>query len=174
MKNNVLTYLAILAMVVVFTFIGTYDMLFNSEEKSEDPYALTDKNYKADDWFETVEHDGYTVTKHMTMGAPSVLVEFYKDESPVTVTITRGSKTTLVYSDDRFSYDMYISYRNDVYMVEDDFKNLDEIVSYAFDWSADTYMGTYTEELLTDENGNTVYIDEDGNTQFYRYEDEIE
>jgi len=51
---------------------------------------------------------------------------------------------------------------------------MDEIVSLAFDWSSDSYMGTYSEEMTTDEDGNIVYIDENGDTVVYRYSDEIE
>lgn len=172
MKKTVISAFAIVALLITSAFLGFYNTPSKTEEES--PYSLTEENYEADTWYETLEYDGYTVTKHMTMGSPSVIVEYYEGQVPVSVTITRGSKTTLVYTPDYLSYDMYISYRNDAYIIKDEFSNLDDIVSYAFDWSADSYLGTYYEEYITDESGNIVYTDEDGNTVVYRYEDEIE
>ncbi|MBQ3588061.1 MAG: hypothetical protein II977_05795 [Oscillospiraceae bacterium] len=173
MKKTVLSAVALLAALIVAAFIGVYEAPEKPGEGGTD-YTLPQSNYDADPWYETAEYDGYTVTKHMTMGSPSILVEFTRNDTPVSVTITRGSKTTLVYSADGFSYDMYLSYKNDTYIIKEDFANMDEIVSLAFDWSGDSYMGTYSEEMTTDEDGNIVQIDENGDTVVYRYSDEIE
>lgn len=173
MKKALISIAAVLAALAVFAVMWYADSV-KTADKPESEYTLTDDNYEASEWYEKEERDGYTITKHMTMGSPSILVEFTRNGTPVSVTITRGSKTTLVYSADGFSYDMYLSYKNDTYIIEEDFANMDEIVSLAFDWSGDSYMGTYSEEMTTDEDGNIVYIDENGDTVVYRYSDEIE
>jgi len=170
MKKTILTGLLILAAVIGLGVLATSDSLFKADE--DDSYTLTESNYDADEWYEKLEYDGYTVTKHKTMGSASLLVEFVKDEHPVSVTITRGSKTTLVYSTDRFDYDMYISYKNDEYMVEEDFSNMDELVNQAFEWSEDDFLGRYYEEYITDREGNTLCRDENGNIIIYKYADE--
>lgn len=170
MKKTIIAGLLLLAAIVGGAFLRT-----NSSSDDKIPnYSAGD--YEADTWYETVEYDDYTVIKHRTMGAASVIVEFSKGDSPVSVTIANGSKTTLIYEPDYLSYDMYISYRNDTYTIEDDFSNLDTIVSYAFDWSEDTFLGSYSEEetMYTDEEGNIIYKDEEGNEKVYQYADEIE
>ncbi len=170
MKKTIITGLLLLAAIVGGAFLRT-----NSPSDDKTP-NYTAGDYEADTWYETVEYDDYTVIKHRTMGAASVIVEFRKGDSPVSVTIANGSKTTLIYEPDYLSYDMYIKYKNDIYMIEDDFSNMDTIVSYAFDWSEDTFLGTYSEEetMYTDEDGNIVYEDDDGNVIVYQYADEIE
>lgn len=170
MKKTIIAGLVLLVAIVGGAFIRTNS---SSDEKAPN---YTAGDYEADTWYETVEYDDYTVIKHRTMGAASVIVEFTEGDSPVSVTIANGSKTTLIYAEDKTSYDMYISYRNDTYVIEDDFSNLDTIVNYAFDWSEDTFLGTYDEEetMYTDEDGNLVYKDENGNEVVYQYADEIE
>jgi len=116
MKKTVLSAVALFAALIVAAFIGVYEAPEKPGEGGTD-YTLPQSNYDADPWYETTEYDGYTVTKHMTMGSPSILVEFTRNDTLVSVTITRGSKTTLVYSADGFSYDMYLSYKNDTYII---------------------------------------------------------
>ena len=175
-KKIMTAVLAFAAALAVFAVMWFRDDI-GSKADSQPGYSLSADNYEADDWYEKEERDGYTITKHYTMGSPSIMVEYMYENCPVSVTITRGSKTTLVYSPDYSSYDMYLEYRNDLYVIEDDFANLEEIVPLAYDWSQSTYTGTYSEDeegaMHTDEDGNTYYYDEAGNKVIYQYSDEF-
>ena len=98
MKKTIIAGLVLLVAIVGGAFIRT-------NSGSDTPHYEAG-DYEADTWYETVEYDDYTVIKHKTMGKPSVIVEFEKEGLPVSVTIANGSKTTLIYTEDKTSYDM--------------------------------------------------------------------
>lgn len=175
LKKIFMTAGVFVAAVAVFAVIWFGDSAKTKDNESD--YSMDAGDYSTYEWYEKEERDDCTVTKYITAGSPSILVEFYKDEYPVNVTITRGSKTTLVYAADYSCYDVYIEYRDDRYVISEDFANLEDIIPLAFDWADGTFMGTYSESedgtLQTDEDGNTYMYDENGNKVIYQYSDEI-
>ena len=171
---------AITAAAVFVAAVAVFGLIWfsgNDSGKTESNFTTETGDYTVDEWFEKEEREGYTLTKFITMGEPSIMVEYETEGYPVSVTISKGTKTTLIYSADYYSYDMYIEYRNDKYVISKDFENADEIAQLAFDWSEGTFMGTYSEDengtVHTDEQGNIYYYDSEGNEVVYKSFDEI-
>ena len=166
---------AFVAAVAIFAVVWFRDSAKTSG--NENDYSMNAGDYVVDDWHEKEERDGYTVTKYNTMGQPSIIVEYMVDEYPVSVTVTNGSKTTLIYAADYLSYDMYIEYRSDKYVISENFENMEEIIPLTFEWRDGTFMGTYSENeagtVRTDKDGNIYYYDSDGNELTYKSFDEI-
>ena len=88
---------AITAAAVFVAAVAVFGLIWfsgNDSGKTESNFTTETGDYTVDEWFEKEEREGYTLTKFITMGEPSIMVEYETEGYPVSVTISKGLTST--------------------------------------------------------------------------------